>query len=355
MTLAPSMPSAARTPIDTFKPRPTADAMLSIPWLRDARIGDSTFGQVLSQQVHFGFEGAGAFSERSIVPRSQAAADLLAGARGTQVTANLRGVLSILDGKEAIAKLDGLSVPTTRGGFLVNATLAYMEELDPEVTSLPRTDPDGSFRKQYEAMWQQQMTLDDGGAWDAPYGWVNVGTPDGGHVLAMLRGDPTTDTQLAGELTLGFGHELQHRVSPPTLDADYDDRLAWLEESAASLLSIHHAKLNASKLGLPFDQHQVDELAAQGTPGYLTWRQGLEKLLDVAQVDVSTSAGLVQADTLLQSSPVVDVPARLAARIARSNQLSQDFAESLPQAIMDTEGKADRVDQLVSQITAAAK
>jgi hypothetical protein len=180
-------------------------------------VGDGTFAQAYQRSYRFRLDGSPNIpvDQRSLVPETQAAADLLNGPHADRAQQALKGMLLAYEGAEHHNNLQGIALGTARAPYLVNEMLEVAES--------------GSLPKDLTPVTLENATkLRDGMAQMLPLiqahnlGWISLGPVASRQLIHQLTVDPAhaTEQDRRGGTSLAHivAHETQHGVHPFTLN-----------------------------------------------------------------------------------------------------------------------------------------
>jgi hypothetical protein len=344
--------------------------------------------RVLDEQVHIAFVGDGPLSSRAFVAQTSAAEQLLSGPEGVSFERVVRGVLSRLDGQEATAPVDGISLSSDAAGYAVNWTMVELEwegrDVGPRPIEVAATTPAADRVAIIDALRsnvRDNAMLDDmpAGMVDIAVGhrWLTFGPGATRELLSVANG--TSDARRASQLLGLVRHEIEHRRTSLNLRDQWKpeahamsfterkqldllgllalvDDVNWIEETTANVLSRWPGEMEATMRAAGI----TEPLQPLPPVAYVAATRALERLLELAGADPSADATGTTADDLLQQRPIGDVPSALASRIAGRLGLDQETTRELRDRIHHLTNKVEiaqaggdaKVEERLAQIEA---
>lgn len=210
--------------------RPLLQDVQNTPWIRNTKVGDSTFGQVADRALQFAFEGNGPIADHTIVPQTAAAARALEGKQGPALEQALRGIAATVSGHESNTSFKGISLARGYRDFQVNSAISYLEpgKFMPMLSDAFSTKPTKQSKLAVKDALKNGDQVAHMAVAQAP-GWVNLG-PFASRQVMRLAGEAnsTKDAKLGTWLASIGAHEPLHTVTPPGLkDLVKKEYLQW--------------------------------------------------------------------------------------------------------------------------------
>lgn len=179
---------------------PAIDQARAVPWFMDMHLDGVRVGDIIESTPRFRFEGAGALSQRRIVPETRVAVDLISGEHGPRVERALRGLLATFDAQSGVAELESIGFSTNGASAAINHLVgglswpeACMGELDPAASSRERRQLKAALEAQAEQIDQQHA---DGGSWGVSYRSINVSPATTNALLNAITGAQVPDVDV---------------------------------------------------------------------------------------------------------------------------------------------------------------
>ena len=320
--------------------RPSTRFLGTNPKLLDTGLGpkDHSLGSIVDRQIQFGLVGKGVPSERTLVPQTRAAVDLITGPLGPNVEQMLRGVLSTVDATKGVDGLAGISLSDGQDGFAANR---LMTTLDMHAADLPKQatgkDWPGLLDRLHGGMRASQVKL---GIQAQNMLWVDVG-PLGTKAILHAARDGRTARSTAFQITTGImAHELQHSVKRADMK-ELGGPINWIEEGTADVLTWEPPtrKDMSAAMGQQYRPVFMDKEGA-----YTGYYAGMRHLLTLAGIDPTRGPGLEQARDMLQGTDLRFVPRRMAQAIADNHDLPAGSVDTLREMIINTAGTKQQLE-----------
>lgn len=337
------------------------------PRVLDARIGDGTVAGGLNDSLRFRVRGSG--DERTIVPDSKLAVDLMKTRAGGKLVQQLEVAASSADWTDK-SNLKGFVLPRDTQAVAAAEILSYLDPggPPPAMAAIPIPPTQAGLKAlMHDTYAESSWDSRSAGAWNQ-LGWItfmpdtaramltSVGAyhPDRLHRSEKALREASFAPYIAGTAT----HEVQHSITPRK--GRYED-VRWMEEGIANIFSKTATFLR--------DEMQRMGVSAQSYAGHLAhppevdlgwgpWKRKelpakeekevhrvqkmryrdsqpiLRGLLRMAGAPLNSNVGKDTARELLQGSELNRVAGNLAAAMIERNGADRSIYEPLRQRII---------------------
>lgn len=301
------------------------------PLLAGATMRGTRLADLVSQQVQIEFVPTTPdqpYAERSLVPLTPAAHELLAKPRAESI---IRGVLAEVDGRAGPTQLRGISFSPSADHFRAAMLVSNLElGLNPMPTD------EAGVRALVDEYSDPHLQAKGQGLGR----WTDLGPGPAGELREIAdEAVPVGERQdrRLRDVVRSALHEGFHAENPPdwAKHAQFADSVNWLEEAVADTLAWWPGVVDrvATRAGLPLTTTESPVVRR-----LQTYHEGdvlLERLLAWSGVDPTDPASFERARTLLKSQPVTGTPAALGAALAASSGGSGDDARRMAALIAD--------------------
>jgi hypothetical protein len=341
--------------------------------------GKGSVAQAIERSIRIRFDGNAEPSQRSIVPETQAAVDLLGSPAGPTYERAMRAIASVADGHQGADDLKTITLYPDERSTLGGAVLDRLDIDRRDGQRIAKLDNRQEARRyvrdategELEDLAFRAAVNRDGHIGIAPdvsrefLSTLGLYVPKDGDDLLRMPADDQRDTLAESWKTVV--HETHHSVTPET---SWDDEAVnVLEESVPTVMERLQGPVIAAKAGADIEG-EVQRLgypdggAADAKAGAVQWGawnrdrlpappdeleetagarytdgpELVERLVKLAGIDTSTPEGIAQTDALLQGERAKVVPQRIAAAIAKQRGLSVDHEQELAELIHDAAG-----------------
>lgn len=324
------------------EPQVYRTALLGDPWLRQVKVGNSTFGREIPRIVRIDVDGIGPLKDRDITLQTPPTVQLFSGPREQRMKRFMHGALSLLD--EHGGHVRGFAIASSRATFEAAAISPIIERnyIDGELSAAERRllsrllSGYGQHAARHTLAW-----------YDVRSSWITIGATLG-RTIRTFAEDPSKVTPAEGIFTAYvLRHEFEHAVTTP--DFEQNEHVSWVEEGAADALAKWPgaAAQTAKALGLPYPEKYERVGYSTRRGGYPEWSDTIVLLLRAAGLDHASPEALSEASELLQSSEPRHVPGVLADAIALEQGLSPARRARLRREITRLGGSEARTRRLV--------
>lgn len=324
------------------EPHVFREELLADAWVRQIRVGSSTFGREIPRIVRIEIDGIGPLRERDVALQTQPSVTLFSGPREQRMKQLLEGMLGVLDERGGLVA--GIAITTSPASFEAAAIAPFVED---QLVGGDISASDRAFLTEYLSFIARERarhTL----AWFYPRStWMTIGADIGGIIRrhASTPGKVKPDDGIYAAYVLR--HEIEHAVT--AADFDQNERFDWIEEGGADMLASWPgaAAETAKAMGLPYPKRFETRRFETKRAGYPDWRRAMYLLVQAAGVDVTSAHEFGAASDLLQEQEPRHVPRRLAEAIADEQGLTPQRRARLVRQITELDGDLAATRRLV--------
>lgn len=325
--------------------RPSLRVLGANPRIGAAKFHGEPLDHLVQRQVQVRLQGDGDLSQRTLVPQTDAAVDLLRGPHGLKFEQALRGLLSTVDGRKGVRNVEGITLATSAEGFGINRALTHIDRLpEHKLDTLVQDSPPGQLGAAISSYaGKAQYSAQKNGTYAQNLSWIDLSAGASRSMLGAIKDGRTARGEASANLVGTLVHELQHAVSPAKISdlsagAAGPTPLNWLEEGSADVLTWQKPVLRdtAERMGLPYRDFKGWTSAGNTQhAGYPVQRSIITSLLGEAGINVRSRAGIERATDVLQGRSLREVPGKLADEIIANRGLPAGLRTDLRTRIRD--------------------